>query len=559
MPTIPSGTKFMGVNPDVNTDERRSSLSNSYQEFYTIDEIVAEASAADTNIYNSDGTLDANRTVDLDGNTINFNDGKVGVNVTPGFPLQVRRTAVPSAGETIARFDVSDSLAYLSVVNGTSANGVFAPMIQGKQIGTSAQSALITEGIIDVADDTGTAPVTLFKTRLTGLLQVVTRPVFQFSNWTLDIMTMLADGKVGIGTTVPTAPLHVQTTAIPSVNENIARFTVSDAAGAEMKIINASSVNGRFVPELYSKQGANTDTVFKQTSYIDPTQDSGTTPVTVFAAALGTIATAIVTRPLYQFRNAANSLLTILANGNVGIGTTTPTEKLEVDGKTKTTTFQMTTTPTAGYVLTSDASGNGTWTAASGGLTNFTEAENTAAPNATVPVNSLTATGAATDIDVAIVPKGNGAFTLDIADNTTAGGNKRGTRAVDLQMERSNANQVASGQWSFVAGKNNRASTDYANALGVENIATGSLGSFACGYLSSAIGSFSKAHGYLNTASGSNGSVAIGYTNTASGTSSVALGISNQATGAASVALTSNAIANADYSFASGFYTRVLE
>jgi hypothetical protein len=77
MPTIPSGTKFAGVNPDVNTDERRSSLSNSYQEFYTIDDIIAEASAADTNIYNSDGIIDANRTVDLDGNTLRFSNGTV--------------------------------------------------------------------------------------------------------------------------------------------------------------------------------------------------------------------------------------------------------------------------------------------------------------------------------------------------------------------------------------------------------------------------------------------------------------------------------------------------
>ena len=77
MPTIPSGTKFMGVNPDVNTDERRSALSNSYQEFYTIDEIVAEASAADTNIYNSDGTLSGNRTVSLAGNTLKFSGGPV--------------------------------------------------------------------------------------------------------------------------------------------------------------------------------------------------------------------------------------------------------------------------------------------------------------------------------------------------------------------------------------------------------------------------------------------------------------------------------------------------
>ena len=47
--------------------------------------------------------------------------------------------------------------------------------------------------------------------------------------------------------------------------------------------------------------------------------------------------------------------------GNVGIGTDTPAEKLDVIGKTKTTTFQMTTTPTVNYVLRSDATGNASW------------------------------------------------------------------------------------------------------------------------------------------------------------------------------------------------------
>ena len=55
-------------------------------------------------------------------------------------------------------------------------------------------------------------------------------------------------------------------------------------------------------------------------------------------------------------------------NGDVGIGTTSPSEKLEVSGKTKTINFQMTSGATNGYVLTSDASGNASWQASSGGV-----------------------------------------------------------------------------------------------------------------------------------------------------------------------------------------------
>jgi hypothetical protein len=46
---------------------------------------------------------------------------------------------------------------------------------------------------------------------------------------------------------------------------------------------------------------------------------------------------------------------------NVGIGTTFPSEKLEVSGKTKTTNFQMTNNANNGYILTSDGSGNASW------------------------------------------------------------------------------------------------------------------------------------------------------------------------------------------------------
>jgi len=47
--------------------------------------------------------------------------------------------------------------------------------------------------------------------------------------------------------------------------------------------------------------------------------------------------------------------------GKVGIGTSSPTQKLEVSGTTKTTNFEMTSGASSGYVLQSDGSGNGSW------------------------------------------------------------------------------------------------------------------------------------------------------------------------------------------------------
>jgi hypothetical protein len=58
---------------------------------------------------------------------------------------------------------------------------------------------------------------------------------------------------------------------------------------------------------------------------------------------------------------ARSDAMTILKNGNTGIGVSSPANKLEVAGNTKTTNLQMTSGATANYLLQSDASGNGTW------------------------------------------------------------------------------------------------------------------------------------------------------------------------------------------------------
>lgn len=143
---------------------------------------------------------------------------------------------------------------------------------------------------------------------------------------------------------------------------------------------------------------------------------------------------------------------------------------------------------------------------AAGGLTYFTEAQSTAAPNATVPVDSLTAVSAATNADFAILPKGSGAILADIPDSTTVGGNKRGPFATDLQGgTRLISDQVASGDYSTIAGgRSNKAS-------GNESISAGGYFNVASGYQSSVLG------GTQNNAPASQSTVSGGQSNTASG------------------------------------------
>lgn len=192
-----------------------------------------------------------------------------------------------------------------------------------------------------------------------------------------------------------------------------------------------------------------------------------------------------------------------------------------------------------GHVLTL-ASGLPSWAAATGTtLTHFTEAVSTAAPNATVPVVSFTATNAATDVDMALKPKGAGALTAHIADNTSTGGNKRGQYAVDLQTLRTANSQVASSSASgILSGSGNTASASFSVVSGgLSNAATsGNYGAIGGGQ-SNAAGSGGATHasvmgGFANSASGTYSAVLGGGSNVASGQASAVVGgESNTASG----------------------------
>jgi hypothetical protein len=96
------------------------------------------------------------------------------------------------------------------------------------------------------------------------------------------------------------------------------------------------------------------------------------------------------------------------------------------------------------------------------GVSNWSESfsSTTQATSRWIPNN------AATNVNAAIVPKGNGAIVAAIPDGTATGGNARGTYAVDLQMVRSLATQVASGASSAIlSGQGNRISSTRTNSF----------------------------------------------------------------------------------------------
>ena len=141
--------------------------------------------------------------------------------------------------------------------------------------------------------------------------------------------------------------------------------------------------------------------------------------------------------------------------------------------------------------------GDQTWAAA--GLNYFSDAESTASPNNTVYVDSLSVTGATTDVDVALVAKGSGATLAQIPDGTTAGGNKRGDYATDWGKIRSTSAMVASGDYSTISGGSD------VTASGSYSTVSGGRSNRAAGLYSVVVG------GYSNLNSISNYTIAGGY------------------------------------------------
>lgn len=252
----------------------------------------------------------------------------------------------------------------------------------------------------------------------------------------------------------------------------------------------------------------------------------------------GNATTWVPTDPLFEIGNGSaltnrSNALTVLKNGNTGIGTSTPSARLHLNG---TLRFED-GNEAAGRVLTTDAAGNASWAdpPTSGGTLN--DGYNFGGPGAgrIIVANSGFvgifgtdgfAVGGTLNSGQAIGSPGSG---VRLVFNPRKAAFRAG--GIDSWQW----NDINVGQYSTAFGQNTTASGDGSTAMGRETVASG-LRSFSTGWNNTSSGDQAMTWGNSNTASGTN-TTTWGQGNTSSGTLSTSWGAGSEASGNYSTAI----------------------
>ncbi|UOY08631.1 hypothetical protein L0P88_08770 [Muricauda sp. SCSIO 64092] len=127
--------------------------------------------------------------------------GRLGIGtISPSHHIDVVNEHQPT--ESFLRFRVKDALSdYFTVYNATGASGQFIPVLKGHHVTDNRSSLYVMGSTMDSNDNGSTALVAFDARRLNGPIQ--TRPLFVWTSYTTKMMTMLANGNLGIGTTNP--------------------------------------------------------------------------------------------------------------------------------------------------------------------------------------------------------------------------------------------------------------------------------------------------------------------------------------------------------------------
>ena len=153
-------------------------------------------------------------------------------------PNDVELFVIEASGNVQIKSDLNQLQNVLNIGNGTygtfvgnfTSNG-FIPLVSLRSKG--ANNDVRIRAVIDQADDTGTQPAMLFQTAKSTNEKLSNRNLFEWHNWTTDIMSINESGKVIIGaSSTPDDRLDIQDPDGPQLrlthtdNTDYARFQV---------------------------------------------------------------------------------------------------------------------------------------------------------------------------------------------------------------------------------------------------------------------------------------------------------------------------------------------
>ena len=216
-----------------------------------------------------------------------LNGGSVGIGTSsPGAPLTIYKASNPWM-----RINGGGAFSYIQMDDGTSYGYLFKNTTSDTSNGALA-------GAMYTYTDSGKA--------------------FQHIHAGTPLFTILSGGNVGIGTTAPSANLQVGTNSSAVVNDNsvIARIGGSSAAGRVYNLTLANTATAT----------VNNDSSL---SFIVAGNYSATGVISALLRNTSTAATDLV---FTNYNNALFERMRIQFDGNVGIGSTAPAYKLDVNG-----------------------------------------------------------------------------------------------------------------------------------------------------------------------------------------------------------------------------------